>query len=357
MIEMTKYWNARLRAMQAYTPGFQPQLSASTIKLNTNENPWPPSPLALKAMSEAIGCGLRLYPPSDWADLRQAISEGYGFGIETIFCGNGSDEVLTLIFRCFTDPGDTVLLPYPTYSLYPVLAASAGCKVEYVDTNDDFTINFSALAKKNGRMVILANPNAPTGILVSPKELYKFAESFPGLVVIDEAYIDFSPEGSSCLKGLETRENMIILRTFSKSFSLCGIRCGYAFAAPGLVKGLMAMKDSYNLDLLAQVGAAAAIRDLEWMQDNAQRIIATREQTTQRLLAMGFTVLPSAANFVFVRHKTMPAKNLYQRLTAEDIHVRHFAERRVSDWLRISIGTDEEMDRVFSVLTGILGQA
>ncbi|HOG63908.1 MAG TPA: histidinol-phosphate transaminase [Spirochaetota bacterium] len=353
----TRYWNERLRGMAAYTPGFQPPIKAETIKLNTNENPWPPSPLAIQAMVESIGSELRLYPPSAWVELRAAISETYGIGSDRIFCGNGSDEILSLVFRCFTDPGDSLLLPWPTYSLYPVLAAAAGCTVEYVETKDDFTIDLDTMLGRKARIAILTNPNAPTGILAPPEGLLDFADRFEGLVVIDEAYIDFAPEGSSTLAGLGTRENVIILRTFSKSFSLCGIRCGYAFAAPGLVEGLVAMKDSYNLDLVAQRGATAAIRDIAWMKENAARIVATRRDFVIALESMGCRVLPSDANFIFMQHGSVPAGLIQQMLAEQDIHVRHFSGKRVADWVRISIGTDDEMQRVRTVLARVLAGA
>ncbi len=351
----TRYWNTRLRGMEAYTPGYQPPITPATIKLNTNENPWPPSPLALKAISDAVGSELRLYPPSEWSELRSEISTAYGIPPGMIFCGNGSDEILSLIFRCFTDPGDTLILPYPTYSLYPVLASAAGVTVDHVETKEDFSVDLEAMAARKGRMVILANPNAPTGILAPVSAIMDFADRFDGIVVIDEAYIDFAPEGSSCLSALANRENVIILRTLSKSFSLCGIRCGYAFADSSLVQGLTAMKDSYNLDLLAQRGAAAAISDLGWMQGNARRIIAAREKFVERLAGLGFTVLPSAANFVFARHEQVASRRIFEGLAEHDIHVRHFGGRRVADWLRISIGTDDEMERVSGVLAGLLG--
>jgi histidinol-phosphate aminotransferase len=348
------FWNDRLLSMQAYVPGEQPRVGPKTIKLNTNENPYPPSPEAIQAMREALGPALRLYPPADWQDLRAAIAKEYSLSPENVFCGNGSDEVLSLIFRAFMNDGDTLLLPYPTYSLYPVLAASNGSRVTEVETREDFTVDIEALLTAKARVAIIANPNAPTGILLDKKKIADFAGRFPGLVVVDEAYIDFAGEDTSCLSELSAHDNLIILRTFSKSFSLCGIRVGYAFASPVLVEGLMAMKDSYNLDLIAQCGAAAAIRDIAWMRANAERIIKTRSFFAQALAGRGFENLPSASNFIFTRHPAFGARALQEHLRRDEIYVRHFAARRVSDYLRISIGTDDEMARVLASLDGAL---
>ena len=355
------YWNDKLLSMQAYVPGEQPRVGPQTIKLNTNENPYSPSPAAVQAMRDAVGSSLRLYPPADWPDLRACIAREYALSPENVFCGNGSDEVLSLIFRSFMNEGDLVLLPYPTYSLYPVLAASNGCRVLDVDTRDDFTIDLDALLKaaeggasdgsnlkQRARMVILANPNAPTGILLDKKLIVDFAARFSGLVVVDEAYIDFAETDNdpSCLSELRSLGNLIVLRTFSKSFSLCGIRVGYAFASPELVAGLLAMKDSYNLDLIAQRGAEAAIRDIAWMRENVRRILSSRASFMDGLVRLGFESLPSASNFIFTRHPAMGARELQACLRRDEIYVRHFDARRVSDYLRISIGTDEEMERV-----------
>ncbi|MDR2733233.1 MAG: histidinol-phosphate transaminase [Spirochaetota bacterium] len=353
----TRFWNVRLRSMHAYQPGEQPKFSPQTLKLNTNENPYPPSPKAIRAMRQAIGADLRLYPPADWQSLRQAIGEEYDVSPAQVFCGNGSDEVLSLIFRSFMNEGDLLVLAYPTYSLYPVLAEANGCRTAWVDTREDFSIDPDAMLAEartgEARMAIIANPNAPTGMLLDKKQIREFAERFNGLVVVDEAYIDFAGEGASCFSELGALDNLIILRTFSKSFSLCGIRVGYAFAAPILVEGLMAMKDSYNIDRAAQIGAEAAIRDIAWMRKNAARICKTRAKFTQALCARGFETLPSAGNFVFTRHPKISAAELQSRLQQEEIYVRHFEARRVSEYLRISIGTDKDMTR----LTGALDRA
>ena len=352
------FWNTRLLSMRAYVPGEQPRVGPDTIKLNTNENPYPPSPEALRAMREAVGPALRLYPPAEWHSLRAAIAREYAIPLANVFCGNGSDEVLSLIFRAFMNDGDVLLLPYPTYSLYPVLAAANGCRVLDVDTREDFSIDLEALlAAPQARMVIIANPNAPTGILLDKKKIADFASRFSGLVVVDEAYIDFSKEGASCLSELDAHDNLIILRTFSKSFSLCGLRVGYAFAPQVLTEGLLAMKDSYNLDLIAQCGAAAAIRDIAWMRANAGRVIETRSSFERELDARGFVSLPSESNFVFTRHPGMSAYALQEHLRKDEIYVRHFSARRVSEYVRISIGTDDEMARVLaSVDRALAGQ-
>jgi len=345
------FWNDRLRSMRAYQPGEQPAISPQTLKLNTNENPYPPSPKAIRAMRQAIGSDLRLYPPAEWHALRRAIGEEYGVAPERVFCGNGSDEVLSLILRSFMNTGDLLALTYPTYSLYPVLAEAYGCRVEYAETRADFSVDTGALlAVRGARMAIIANPNAPTAMLLGAGQILDFARRFDGLVVVDEAYIDFAGEGASCLAGLGSLDNLIILRTFSKSFSLCGIRVGYAFAAPALAEGLLAMKDSYNIDRVAQCGAEAAIRDSARMRANAARICKTRAGFIKALAERGFETLPSAANFVFTRHPKIPAAELQARLRQEEIYVRHFNARRVSDYLRISIGTNADMARLAGAL-------
>ena len=340
-----KYWNNNIKNMMPYVPGFQPELKDNLIKLNTNENPYPPSPKVIEAIKVLTGDLLRFYPKSDWEDLRKAISEVYSCNLKQVFCGNGSDEVLSLIFRCFTNSGDSVLFTYPTYSLYATLAEISGIDYSYVETKDDFSIDFDVIKNMDYKLAFIANPNAPTGRIEPLSFIKDFAASFKGLVIIDEAYIDFSdsPDGFTSLNLINDYSNIIVLRTFSKSYSLCGIRAGYAFANEDLISAMMIAKDSYNLDLLAQAGAKAAVLDQAWMKNNAQKIINTRKETQQKLISMGFEVIPSQANFLFATHPDLDTLSVYNELIKNNIYVRYFNKPRIANYLRISIGTDNQM--------------
>lgn len=351
-----KYWNSRLRNMQGYTYGLQPEMTPDTVKLNTNECPYPPSPRALEAVRAAATERLRLYPRALWDDLREAISERYAMPRERIFCSNGSDELLSLLFRTFTDQGDPVTFTWPTYSLYPVLAEAQGVVIRYAETDTAFRIPFAELPASGGRLLLITNPNAPTGILEPLAAIEACVRDFPGVVVVDEAYIDFAdnPEAVTALPLVGKYDNLLVARTFSKSFALCGIRAGYCFGHEDLVAALVLAKDSYNLDMLAQAAAAAAMRDCGWMEANAARVRATRERAALRFTELGFTVLPSQANFLFVTRPGSDAATLCRALGERHIHVRHFPMRRLEQFLRVSIGTDAEMERLFTVLAALL---
>ena len=294
-----KYWNSHLKKMQGYTYGLQPEMTETTIKLNTNESPYPPSPAALEAIRSAAGSSLRLYPKAQWDGLRDALSSEYGMEEDSIFCSNGSDEFLSLLFRTFADPGDAVLLTDPTYSLYPVLARSQGIGIKEAPCGVDFRMDFEQIAAIDARITILTNPNAPTGILEPLEALEEFIASRDGLVVVDEAYIDFAddPKAASALQLVSKFDNLLVARTFSKSFSLCGIRAGYAFGNPDLIFALMTAKDSYNLDALAQAAAEAAVRDIGWMRNNAAKVTATRKKNGRSFAQAGIYHSPVQCEF------------------------------------------------------------
>lgn len=351
-----KHWNKRLQNIQGYTYGLQPEMTPDTVKLNTNECPYPPSPQALEAIKSAATEKLRLYPKALWDDLRKEISSRYEVPEASIFCSNGSDEFLSLLFRTFADPGDAVTLTWPTYSLYSVLAEAQGVLVRQVETDDDFRIPFAELPASGGKLLIITNPNAPTGILEPLDKIEACVRDFPGVVVVDEAYIDFSddPLKKSAISLINKYDNLLVARTFSKSFSLCGIRAGYCFGNPDLIGALIISKDSYNLDMLAQTAATAAIRDFSWMQTNAGRVRETRTRSASRFQELGFKVLPSQGNFLFITHPNHDADGLYRALLEHRIYVRHFPMRRLEQYLRITIGTNSEMDRLFSTLAEIL---
>lgn len=343
-----KYWNSFAAKMNPYTPGFQPEADPQLIKLNTNENPYPPSPAVLQAIQNINSDHCRLYPPAVWDDLRQAISTGYAVPVETVFCGNGSDEILSLILRTFTMPGERMLLVDPSYSLYPVLAAASGVQTVKIPLDTDFQIPFNSLPQSGYSVAFIPNPNAPTGILASPGKLERFIAGFAGIVVIDEAYIDFCdhPDSSSCLSLISKYDNLIVTRTFSKSFSLCGLRAGYAFADPSLIAGLLTVKDSYNLNIITQTAAAAAVNDMLYMKKNAAAVRKTRQTAVKRFQQLGFDAVPSQANFLLVRRSGTDMEDLYNYLMNHSIHVRYFSD--LPDYLRVSIGTDLQMERFFA---------
>jgi len=336
-----------IRAMQGYEPGEQPR-EAGFIKLNTNENPYPPSPRVIEAVRREAGERLRLYPDPLATPVREAAARLYGVPPEGILVGNGSDDLLTLVCRSFVDPGETIAFPLPTYTLYRTLAEIQGARVEAVAFPEDFSLP-PRLAEVPAKVVFLANPNSPSGTLVPPEAVERFARKHPGVVVVDEAYVDFAR--SHCLSLAGALPNVIVLRTFSKSFSLCGVRCGLAFADPEVIAGMAKVKDSYNVNRLAVVAAVAALEDIEHMRANVRRIVATRERLRAALEDLGFSCYPSEANFVLARApEGQHARALYERLKRRRILVRYFDRPRLRDCLRITVGTDAEVDALLEAL-------
>lgn len=341
---MKEYWSSRIQNLVPYTPGEQPK-DRKFIKLNTNENPYPPSEKALAAIHAEAGERLRLYSDPEGVELRKALSKVYGLSEKQIFVGNGSDEVLAFAFQAFFGIGDTIAFPDITYSFYPVYAEMFGINCNIVPLNDDFTMPVEKLIGGNNGVVI-TNPNAPTGIEMSQDDLRRILEGNPDVVVIvDEAYVDFG--GTSALPLLEEYPNLLVVQTMSKSRSLAGLRVGYAFGSENLIQAVNCVKNSinsYTLDRLAIVGGAAAVQDEEYFAKTCSMVAATRERTVERLGQIGFTVLPSKSNFIFISHKTVPAKELFAKLREEGILVRYFDKPRINNFLRVSIGTDEEMN-------------
>jgi len=272
--------------MQAYVPGFQPE-GDGFVKLNTNENPYPPSPRVIEAIRAAAAESLRLYPDPMSNAFRDKVAETYGFRREQVLAGNGSDDLLSMISRCFLSPGDKAVYPYPTYLLYETLCRIQDAEPVEIDFNDDFSLP-AEMFKAKGKVLFLCNPNSPSATMVPPDEVRRLAESFPGVVVIDEAYVDFAD--TDCLDLAKTQANVIVLRTLSKSFSLAGMRCGFAVASEDIINGLAKVKDSYNLDRLAIAAAAAALSDLPHMRRNVELIRATRAKLTAGLRGLGFHV-------------------------------------------------------------------
>ena len=347
---MKEFWSDRIRSLTPYTPGEQPK-GRKFIKLNTNENPYPPSPKALAAIQANTDASLRLYSDPDATDLRAAIAETYCVKPEQVFVGNGSDEVLAFSFQAFFSEGAEIVFPDITYSFYPVYANVFGIRYRTVALKDDFTVPVDALCGGNDGVVI-ANPNAPTGMELPLSEIRRILESNPDVVVIvDEAYVDFG--GESALPLIEEYPNLLVVQTFSKSRALAGLRVGFAFGNENLIQALNCVKNSinsYTLDRLALAGAAASVADRNYFSAQCTKVMATRERTTQELRKQGFRVYPSKTNFIFVFHPTVPAKTLFAGLREKGILVRYFAQPRIDNCLRVSIGTDEEMDAFLNAM-------
>jgi histidinol-phosphate aminotransferase len=341
-----------VEAMIPYVPGEQPAPGDRVIKLNTNENPYPPSPNvaeAVKAELDGNGSRLRLYSDPVALEFRKAASESTGFPIEQILAGNGSDELLALIVRAVVEPGDVIAYPYPTYVLYETLAQAQGAHTHEVEFPRDFSLP-RELFGISAKLVFVASPNSPSGTTYPASQLAALARSVPAaMVVVDEAYADFADENALDL----ARElpNVVVLRTLSKSYSLAGMRLGLLFGAPSIVSGIAKVKDSYNLDRLAVAAGAAALRDGATMRENVAKIRRTRERLSGELRAMGFDVLPSSANFVFARLESAErARATYRALRDRKILVRYFDRPLLSDGLRITVGTDEEISTLLEAL-------
>lgn len=339
-----------VQELQAYTPGEQP-LAEGLIKLNTNENPYPPSPAVARVLAATPVESLRFYPDPVCSALRERIAEINGCSAENVFVGNGSDEILRLCMRAFTQPRGAVASFAPSYSLYPVLADAEELKYKEVQLSDDFAW-VEPPAELDVTAFFLANPNAPTGVVYPSEVLQSFCDRFSGVVVLDEAYIDFA-EVENSWSWAQNCSNTLVCRTLSKSFSLAGLRLGYAIGPVGLIRALFKLKDSYNVDRLAQAVALAALGDLSWMQDNARRIVATRKRVATELEKRGFRVIPSGANFLFVEPPpAQSAADLFADLRTQNILVRYFPDGRTGNGLRVSIGTGEQMDSFLRALSG-----
>ena len=347
---MNRYWSKRIQDIVPYTPGEQPK-DQRFIKLNTNECPYPPSPKAVEAIREAAGDSLRLYPDPECVDLRAAIARREGLDISQVFCGNGSDEILAFAFQAFFDPEREVVFPRITYSFYPVYTDFFGLERREVPMEPDFSSPIDLLCGNNGG-VVLANPNAPTGLAVGLDTVEKLLAANPDVVVIvDEAYVDFGADSAAGLIG--RYPNLLVVQTTSKSRALAGLRVGWAMGDAGLIDGLRCVRDSinsYTVDRLAQAGAAAAIRDEGYFQSIRRRVMDTREWTERTLREKGFTVLLSQANFLFVSHPDRTGKELLDGLRRRGVLVRWWPIPEIEDWLRISIGTQEEMAALSAAL-------
>ena len=356
---MSRFWSQVVRDLTPYVPGEQPKI-ANLIKLNTNEHPFPPSPRVLDAIRQELGddgARLRLYPDPNADLLKQAIAKCYTVDNGNIFVGNGSDEVLAHIFMALLKHDQPILFPDITYSFYPVYCGLYGVDYRPIPLAEDFSIQPAdyCLPNKNGG-IIFPNPNAPTGRLLPLAAIEQIAQANRNsVIVVDEAYVDFG--GTTAIPLTACYDNLLVVHTLSKSRSLAGLRVGYAIGHPSLIEALERVKNSFNsypLDRLAIVGAVAAIEDEAYFEQCCQAVIATRETLTARLEDLGFTVLPSAANFIFARHPQHDAANLAKALREKSIIVRHFKQPRIDQFLRITVGTDAECSSLVDALTTLL---
>ena len=359
---MNPYWSDHVAGLIPYTPGEQPkgQVVADLLKLNTNENPYGPSPRVLDAIRGAAGDRLRLYPDYSATALREAIARLHGIAPEQVFLGNGSDEILAHVFDAlFRKPGHALLMPDITYSFYRTYCKLYEIQAELVPLADDFSIRVDDYLRPRAVApagIIFANPNAPTGMALSPRDIARILVANPDCpVVVDEAYVDFGAE--SVVPLLADHPNLVVIHTLSKSRSLAGLRVGFALAGKPLVEGLTRVKDSFNsypMDTLALAGALAAIQDTAYFDDTRKKIMAARDALAQRLAGLGFDVLPSSANFVFARHPSQQAADISQALRDQHILVRHFKLPRIEQFLRITVGTPEDCERLCRVLAAFL---
>lgn len=347
-----------VEAMAPYVPGEQPAAGAKVIKLNTNENPYPPSPKVAEAIRAELGADgdrLRLYSDPKALAIRHAAADVYGFKIEQVLHGNGSDELLALLCRAFIGEGESIAYPYPTYVLYETLAHAQGAKIVQFDFDRNYTLP-KQLFNCGAKMVFVASPNSPSGTVYAAQQMRELAASLKdGVLVIDEAYAQFAD--SNNLQLAKELDNVVVLRTFSKSHSLAGMRLGLLFASDKIVDGLWKVKDSYNLDRLAIVAGAASLRDTEWTAANARKVIATRTRLNKELAALGFDVVPSQSNFIFARMKSAEkAAGAYRFLKEKGILIRYFPARLLDDGIRITVGTDAEIDALLAALKEYLAR-
>ena len=338
--------------LAAYVPGEQPPDGTGIVKLNTNENPYPPSPDALAVLDAVDPEALRRYPHPLADAFRRSAAEVLGVEPEWILAGNGSDDLLTMLFRAVTGAGRPVAYPVPTYVLYRTLAAIQGAPVLEIPFDEEYTLPVDALADAGAALTLVANPNSPSGTAATTDRLARLADRTTGVLAIDEAYVAFA--GASALDLVRRHGHVIVLRTLSKSHGLAGLRLGFGIAHPDLLSGLSRVKDSYNVDAVAAAVGAAAIRDVAYTRETVERIRATRTRLGEALAARGFRVWPSEANFVLARPLDGDARRLYEGLKQRGVLVRYFAEPGLADKLRITVGTEEQTTRLLDRLADLM---
>jgi histidinol-phosphate aminotransferase len=337
-----------IAAMAGYVPGEQPQ-EAGFIKLNTNENPYPPSPAVRTAIEEVMRRGLQKYPDPMAGAFRHRAAELLGVEPDWILCGNGSDDILTIATRTFVGQGDLLRLPYPSYVLYKTLAQIQGARSEEVPFEADWSLSPRFAAAAEGlRLVFLPNPNSPSGTFIPPETVLALAEQLPCPLLVDEAYADFSPR--NCMDLVARCEKVLVSRSLSKSYALAGLRFGYVVAQPHWIREMVKVKDSYNCDALSIAAATAAIDDQAWLEETRAKILATRRRLTEATRKLGFVTVDSHANFTWNVHPEHPARPVYEELKRRRILVRYMDYPGWGDGLRISVGTDEEIDACLECL-------
>ena len=359
---MSKFWSDKIKEIEPYTPGEQPK-DKKYIKLNTNENPYPPSVKVIEKIKSMNLEDLKLYPDPDVTELRKVIAKYFSNKINNeiihkqVFIGNGSDEVLAFIFMTFFNAEDKVYYPDITYSFYPVYADLFNLKEVKIPLNDSFEIEIQKYFGLDGH-IIIANPNAPTSIALKLDEIEEIVKNNPNqLIIVDEAYVDFGAE--SAVKLINKYDNVLVVQTFSKSRSMAGIRLGYALGCKSIIEGLNRLKfsfNSYTIDRISIVAGIESFKDNEYFEKTNAKIIQTREKTSEKLKKLGFKVLNSSANFIFISYKDVYAGDLYKQLKENGVLVRYFSKDRIDNYLRVTIGTDEEMGTFIEKLEEIIFQ-
>ncbi len=350
---MSRFFSSRHASLEAYTPGEQPQ-DIPYIKLNTNESPYPPSPGVSRAVLNEVE-KLRLYSDPTAKELNEAVAAQLGVSPDQILMTNGSDEILNFAFMAFGDETHPFAFPDITYGFYPVFAQVNGIPYKEIPLKEDFTVCVEDYISVDAH-VVLANPNAPTGIALSRDEIERIVSARSDrMVIVDEAYVDFG--GESCVPLINQYDNLLVTRTFSKSYSLAGGRLGIGIASPALIRDLNTIKYStnpYNVNRMTMAAGIAAMRENDYYMENCARIVQTREYTRTELEKRGFTVLPSMTNFLFARHKTAEGEAIYRGLRARGVLVRHFSKPSIAAFNRITVGTKEQMDALLSAIDSIL---
>ncbi|MBN1343337.1 MAG: histidinol-phosphate transaminase [Phycisphaerae bacterium] len=341
------YFRAHIEMLDGYVPGEQPS-ERDVVKLNTNENPYPPSPRVLEAVHSITGEQLRRYPHPMGQAFRQAAADVLGVRPEMVICGNGMDDLLNMVVRAFSGPEARLVYPSPTYTLYAVLAAIEASLVTEVAFGPEYELPFDDLVAADGRVTFLCNPNSPSGTFVPVERVAELARKVRGVLVVDEAYVDFADE--NCMRLASELPNVLVLRTLSKGYSLAGMRFGYGVGSPELIEGLVKVKDSYNVDAISIAAATAAMRDQEYARGNWERVRSERERLTGELTGLGFSVLPSQSNFLLASIADPTAESLYESLKARKILVRYFKQPRLDGSLRITVGTPKENDALLAAL-------
>lgn len=352
-IEQMRFWSPEVRELEPYVPGEQPKIQ-NLLKLNTNENPYPPSPKVVDAVQAVLAHqadALRLYPDPDATVLKQAIAKQQNVDVSQVFVGNGSDEVLAHIFKAFFIQQKPILYPDITYSFYPVYSQFFGVQTKQIPLNEKFEIDISDYEQENGG-IIITNPNAPTSIALGLDKIEQVLKANPNrVIVIDEAYVDFGAE--SAVELVSRYENLVVCQTTSKSRSLAGLRVGFAIGQAHLIAAIEAVKNSFNsypIDRFAIAAAVASFEDQDYFQEQCEKVIASREKLVANLTELGFNVLPSKANFIFATHSLHDAAQLAEKLREQGIIVRYFNKPRINQFLRITIGTDEQNQRLVDTL-------